>query len=69
MKKARKITVESGVPEIIASKLGVAVGDVVGALEGNLAAPRAKDARGLALVCYGGVLQATAPHEHKIERR
>ena len=69
MKKARQITVESGVPEIIASKLGVAVGDVVGALEGDLELPRAKDARGLALVVYGGALQATAHHEHKIERR
>lgn len=63
------ITVERGVPEIIASKLGVSVGDVVEALNGNILSSRAKDARGLALVCYGGVLQATAPHEHKIERR
>lgn len=60
MNRARKIGVTPEAVSAIAKKLGISEGDVAEALAGNLELPRAKDARGLALVVYGGTLQAVA---------
>lgn len=58
-KKARKISVGPEVVRVIAQKLDIAESEVVEAIAGNLDySPRAKDVRGLALVVYGGTLQA-----------
>lgn len=68
MHRARKIKAPEGALAAIAATLGVTPADVARALDGDMTAPRAKSSRGLALVYYGGVMQATAPR-CKIEKR
>ena len=68
MEKARKIRVPEGAPAAIAATLRIAEADVLRALEGDCTAPQAKNSRGLAIVCYAGVMEATAPR-HKVEKR
>ena len=68
MEKARIIRVPEGAQAAIAATLRIAEADVVRALDGDCTAPQAKNSRGLAIVCYGGVMEATAPRQ-KTERR
>lgn len=68
MEKARKIKVAAGVPAAIAATLRIAESDVLRALDGDVKALQAKESRGLAIVCYNGVLEATAPRQ-KTEKR
>lgn len=68
MNRARKISVPNGAHEAIAASLRIAPADVARALNGDLTAPQAKNSRGLAIVCYGGVVQAVVAKQ-KTEKR